>query len=346
MDLDKKIFIVGNSRSGTTLVSRILGLNSAIYSFQELHFFEWVSGSKDFNKEISRNEALKILNRLIQIERSGFYQNKNTEAFLEESQRVLDECKVQNFKAVDIYSCFLNYWTVRKNKKIACEQTPRNLFYMQEIKKYFPRSKVVLMVRDPRSVLLSQKNKWKRKFLGEPEMPWRECVRSWVNYHPITLSKMWSSAARIALNCSHDEAFVRVIKYEDLTADPVNVVKKLCCFLEIDFEDGMMNVPRRGSSLLQDDQHISGVFSRGSADWKQSAEASALEVFWPQKIAENEMVLLNYSLEVSKPDFLPLIISLIYFPFHIFLSLLFNLHRNKNIIEAISKRFFRKNYAE
>jgi hypothetical protein len=34
------ICIVGNSRTGTTMLGRILGRNSAIHTFSELHFFE------------------------------------------------------------------------------------------------------------------------------------------------------------------------------------------------------------------------------------------------------------------------------------------------------------------
>ena len=50
------------------------------------------------------------------------------------------------------------------------------------------------MVRDPRDVLLSQKNKWKRKFLGANDIPFFELLRARFNYHPYTISKMWKTA--------------------------------------------------------------------------------------------------------------------------------------------------------
>lgn len=34
------IFIVGNSRSGTTMMGRILGNHTDVFTFHELHFFE------------------------------------------------------------------------------------------------------------------------------------------------------------------------------------------------------------------------------------------------------------------------------------------------------------------
>ncbi|MGY8989337.1 MAG: sulfotransferase, partial [Flavobacteriales bacterium] len=35
----KKIFVVGNSRSGTTMMGRIIGKHSSVFTFKELHFF-------------------------------------------------------------------------------------------------------------------------------------------------------------------------------------------------------------------------------------------------------------------------------------------------------------------
>lgn len=34
------IFIVGNSRSGTTMLGRILGLHGKVHTLEELHFFD------------------------------------------------------------------------------------------------------------------------------------------------------------------------------------------------------------------------------------------------------------------------------------------------------------------
>ena len=35
----KQIFVVGSSRSGTTMMGRILGSHTDIFTFNELHFF-------------------------------------------------------------------------------------------------------------------------------------------------------------------------------------------------------------------------------------------------------------------------------------------------------------------
>ena len=52
------------------------------------------------------------------------------------------------------------------------------------------------MVGDQRDVLLSQKNKWKRRFLGSSSIPLSEAIRSYINYHPILTAKVWNSSLK------------------------------------------------------------------------------------------------------------------------------------------------------
>ena len=39
MNVEKMLFVVGNSRSGTTMMGRILGNHPDVFTFGELHFF-------------------------------------------------------------------------------------------------------------------------------------------------------------------------------------------------------------------------------------------------------------------------------------------------------------------
>ena len=48
------------------------------------------------------------------------------------------------------------------------------MYYLENILSYFPNAKVINMVRGQRDVLLSQKDKWKKKFLGTLKIPLSE----------------------------------------------------------------------------------------------------------------------------------------------------------------------------
>ena len=48
MSKTKQIFIVGSSRSGTTMMGRVLGNHPSVFTFKELHFFGtlWTNNSE------------------------------------------------------------------------------------------------------------------------------------------------------------------------------------------------------------------------------------------------------------------------------------------------------------
>jgi len=47
------IFIVGNSRSGTTMLGRVFGLHSQVHTFAELQYFENVISSDEMDRTVS-----------------------------------------------------------------------------------------------------------------------------------------------------------------------------------------------------------------------------------------------------------------------------------------------------
>ena len=58
------VFIVGNSRSGTTMMSRVFGNHPEIHAFNELHFFG--------NLEGRQLKYADLAKELLDIERSNF----------------------------------------------------------------------------------------------------------------------------------------------------------------------------------------------------------------------------------------------------------------------------------
>ena len=82
-------------------------------------------------------------------------------------------------------------------------------------------------MRDPRDVLLSQKLKWKRRYLGAKSIPLREAIRSRINYHPIIISKLWNSSIRL-LDRLPADVRIHKICFEELLRKPdLRQLKKL-----------------------------------------------------------------------------------------------------------------------
>ena len=335
MSNTKQIFVVGSSRSGTTMMGRILGNHSDIFTFKELHFFGtiWTNNS---NQDLNRQEQIDLLSRLLCIQEDGLFNQQNISVFNEKAIALLAHKNICN--PLSIYELFLSAISNENKSTISCEQTPKNMYYLNEILAFFPQAKVINMVRDQRDVLLSQKNKWKRRFLGASKIPLSEAIRSYINYHPILTSKVWNSSLEYTAKYFDNER-VKIVKFEELLAKSESVVKDICNFLAIEFHPQMLNVSVVGSSTEQDNKDSFLIDSSKIEKWKKGGLNSA-EIYLSQLISHKMMSKFSYHLEKFQ---LPPLLSVFYiitFPVKLGLAFLLNIKRMGNMVEVINKRFF------
>jgi hypothetical protein len=335
----KIIFIVGSSRSGTTMLGRIFGNNSKVYTFGELHFFE---NLVDIETIINRHalkltKQIELLERLLTTSREGLFSTVISGKYHKDIESILKQSEGND--AVSLYKAFLLYETERNGKKIPCEQTPRYLFYAKEILDLFPEAKIINMVRDPRDVLLSQKNKWRRRFLGARNIPPTEAIRAWANYHPYIIARLWRGAIRMAMQLEGHPRFIS-IRFEDLLRHPEEVIKHLCDFVGIEFEKNMLHVPQVGSSLKEDRPNKFGVDSERACAW-QKGGLTSIEVVICQKVALEEMEGFGYlPVQMNAPK-IKYYITMGKFLLKGMISFFLNLKRTKNLRETIRRRLAR-----
>jgi omega-hydroxy-beta-dihydromenaquinone-9 sulfotransferase len=333
----KQIFIVGSSRSGTTMMGRILGNHQSVFTFKELHFFGtlWTNNSES---TLDRKQQIDLLSRLFCIEKNGLFQQGNISDFNDKASAILVNKNVLN--PLSIYELFLEKVTSDNKCFIACDQTPKNMYYLNEILSYFPNAKVINMVRDQRDVLLSQKNKWKRRFLGASTIPLSEAIRSYINYHPILTAKVWSSSLEYSAELTNNNR-VRIIRFEELLVEPVRIVKDLCQFLEIDYHQEMLKVPVVGSSTQQDANSQLLIDISKLEKWKNGGLNSA-EIYLSQLMSNCMMRKFKYDLQTIK---FPPILTLFYLttlPIKLVLTFILNIKRMGNVGEVFKKIFFIK----
>ena len=108
----KTIFIVGNSRSGTTMMGRILGNHQDIYTFHELHFFEELWSGHHDDQLYNEHGTTSLLNTLFFRQRAGYLQTfKNTVNYKKDILNILNQAK-ENFNSkMDVFKYFLWYET-------------------------------------------------------------------------------------------------------------------------------------------------------------------------------------------------------------------------------------------
>lgn len=331
------IFITGNSRSGTTMMMRVLDNHSQAHSINEPHFFEKLWSPNDAGKKIKRTEAFTLLAKLFTGQRAGFFEpvSEHVHKYEQEIQDLLGTCG-DGCSRMQVYARFMLHETRLAGKQIPCEKTPQNVFYIEEILSNFPNAKVINMIRDPRAVMLSQKRKWKRRYLGADFITKREMIRLRINYHPVTIAKLWKSAIS-AVQPFEGHKRVYNLRFEDLISSPETATRELCTFLNLDYEAEMLQVPHAGSSSEADKKTEKGI--------KKSRDESFLEKgLTPEEISICRSIcgkfMDRYNYKQMEVSSRPLVMAWQYalFPVKLGLALLWNLNRMRSIGDTIKRR--------
>lgn len=258
-----KLFICGNSRSGTTMMSRILGNHPEIFTFQELHYFDELL--PDPRQEITQEKAIKLYATLCCIQSNGYFSKREPDSFLKEAENAIQNLPGVN--GLSVYEKFLTEKTHEHARLIPCEQTPQNIFFAKFLLDKFPDAFFIIMVRDPRAVLLSQKKKWMRRTFSGGKIPFREAIRARINYHPVTISRLWNAVMQETLHIKKNSR-VFLIRYEDLVNNPETTIKELVDKIGIAFDKNMLQVPAMGSSNVSDVPSNTGIDNSRMNQWE------------------------------------------------------------------------------
>ena len=147
------------------MLSRVLGNNSKILWLNELHYIKkhWYPGS---HATWGRDTAKKATSELLATARRSLWNCKHEEGEIKESVSIVAGISKSEIRHDMVYTSVLSHLLYVSNKSIAIDQTPRNICYAKNILNTFPNARLVQLVRDPRAVLLSQRSRWRQRWLG------------------------------------------------------------------------------------------------------------------------------------------------------------------------------------
>ena len=88
-----------------------------------------------------------LLSELFAIQEDGIFLKKDPKNFYGKAEKCL---KVkENLQEVEVYKLLLETITVENNRQVACEQTPKNIFYINLILNVFPDQWTLLSLYGP-----------------------------------------------------------------------------------------------------------------------------------------------------------------------------------------------------
>jgi hypothetical protein len=146
----------------------------------------------------------------------------------------------------------------------------------------------------------------------------KEALRLRINYHPITLSKLWNAAINAAKSFTSDKRLITV-RFEDLLEQPETTLRKVCQHIEVEFNSNMLNITQESSSIEKDSQEIGFKKDRAS-NWKKGG-LNTTEKWICQQMCNKNLVLNNYEIESFRPNLFYLLYYYVSFPVKISLAL-------------------------
>ena len=211
------IFIVGAPRSGTTLLQSVLSSHSRLFSAPETSFFSRIVPMLGIyynnpNALVSRPDIEFIKNDIVKMTGATFPDSFTAVADKELTIRQVFE------RLLEIFN--------EEKKSIWIEKTTLHAKHMQAIFRYYPEARFIHIIRDPVSTVSSMMHITPPsvddfriryiKSLRNYSFSWNDCVESVFRYP-------------LQNNVLH-------VHYEEFVLDPEFYTKKICDFLEIEYE--------------------------------------------------------------------------------------------------------------
>ncbi|MDZ7787693.1 MAG: sulfotransferase [Halofilum sp. (in: g-proteobacteria)] len=244
--INRRVFIVGCPRSGTTVLQRCVAAHSRIGSFPETDFFAKLVGGR-------KGRCLAWLNRVGEERRARAWEKIGrvfgTDALPD------DPVSARRFDTeVDRYVQMLDARVAAQGRDIWLEKTPRHFRYVDLIERAVPASAFVHIVRDGRAVvgsIVDRAVKYPDQFGAERD--------------PVTAARLWNEAIRCTaarIRRSND----MVVRHEALTQSPEQSLRALCAWIGVAYEPGMHEMTA-GQSIVEPQEF-----------WKQDAQSGVRPV--------------------------------------------------------------------
>ena len=315
------VFIIGPSRSGSSVLAQALGRHPRILATEELHYYNLLQPEAEGCTEglWARLEAVQHQGRFFDIKNSTLPDLPTPDpADLPDPD-------------VPLLPAFFDRLAQDTEADAVVEQTPMNLYYRDVIRADFAAPLFVMMRRDPRAMIASQKMRWRVGANGARKIPARDIARVRHAGHPILqlalLRKTLSAMAQ-----ADSEPDVLTVSYEHLVTSPEAVLADLAVRLGLEYDPAMREVSDAGSSHTVEGQRR-GFDPTRLEGWRTSLTQT--EIWLIERLCTNALVLPATGARPRLGEALWLVLRL---PWSMAVAFYYSAGGYGNLIDAVRRR--------
>ncbi len=275
---ERPFFIVGNPRSGTTLMRFMLSSHPRIYIPVETGFL--VKLAPLAGRRLSRAEVKKTVERIGRM-------NVEWLDVVDDHDRFYDS--LAEPRLTDLLDQLYRIRTRPYNAERWGDKGPAYVAHIPALNKIFPDAQFIHMVRDGRDSTVSALQRWKAsmRYLDTYYV-----MKNWVRN---------VSAGLAAAEWLGEERYLE-IRYERLVSEPEETLQRICGFLGEEFDPAMLNHPR----FAQECKNVAGHYevyapttTKSVSRWQNDMPEFEQKVSW--RVAGSVLEKMGYEKPESRP---------------------------------------------
>ncbi len=214
---DPAPFVVGAARSGTTLLGAMLNAHPEMTMVSESGFVPKLAETIR-SEPVTAERVVKVIAAAKPIPEYGLDEDELRGRFE----------KLDDLKAAAVLREFYGYINEQNGTSRWGDETPAYLKRMRRIQRALSESRFIHVIRDGRDTAAAKP--------GELD-PGKA----------LTIGQRWEKKVTSARQQEHLINHYLEVRYEELVANPEIVLREVCEFLELEFDEAMVNPPERAA---------------------------------------------------------------------------------------------------
>jgi Sulfotransferase family len=220
-------FIVGPPRAGTTMVRLLLNSHPEVSVPPETWFFPVVLRRAERYGDFRTRQQIEAFSQDVAAATAESLRPVS-EVFKVGAEEIAEAVAQMGARSYsDGFWAFMDLVARREGKRLWGEKTPFYTAWLVQLARCYPQARFLAMVRDPRDVVLSlHSTPWGQRFyptLADGGLRWRYAMEG------IELARRELGPDRLL-----------EVRYEELVQDPEAWARRICGFLGLEFDSGLL----------------------------------------------------------------------------------------------------------